>query len=484
MAKKIDVMEIGVPIARLFRLAFQNFQFILYSTVLVSLLALGYTVSPLIDEGTYVANGSIAHASNGSVVIKNTIIEAVTSTGLAKAVALQLEEADIGLIDGTFLSAETIQAGLTATSVDNSLRINITFSYPDETFSVTVLNEIIRQSITYANDSFPVLGRGVILGEYAISSTFDEPSYTLYLAIGALFGFTIGVVLSVLWDTLKGTLYSAQDLKELGLSALYLPLQIKVKFTPSTILRWLGFKNKKSYSFENEQTKLIVQGFVPTQSFSTIQNNLESTRPQPLEPVTTLVLTPVPNESLAMVAFAYARQSSTQGRKTLLIDFDLKEIPFTKYLERYQIETKKKPSTKEGVFFLSIEENLDLYLPLQDIIPAKVIRDEATLNIMTQVKKKYDHIVILAPSLLPDSSVLSMVQYANSALILGKTGFNTIIQMIQSFNMLIDANLTAIETLLIDEITKTQWPSMNEIKTWFPSKPKPVAVKAKPTRKK
>jgi Mrp family chromosome partitioning ATPase len=324
----------------------------------------------------------------------------------------------------------------------------------------------------------------VILGEYAISSTFDEPSYTLYIAIGALLGFTIGVVLSLLWDTIKGTLYSAQDLKELGLSALYLPLQIKVKFTPSTILRWLGFKNKKSYSFENEQTKLIVQGFVPTQSFSTIQNNLESTRPQPLEPVTTLVLTPVPNESLAMVAFAYARQSSTQGRKTLLIDFDLKEIPFTKYLERYQIETKKKPSTKEGVFFLSIEENLDLYLPLQDIIPAKVIRDEATLNIMTQVKKKYDHIVILAPSLLPDSSVLSMVQYANSALILGKTGFNTIIQMIQSVNMLIDANLTAIETLLIDEITKTQWPSMNEIKTWFPSKPKPVAVKAKPTRKK
>jgi Mrp family chromosome partitioning ATPase len=185
-----------------------------------------------------------------------------------------------------------------------------------------------------------------------------------------------------------------------------------------------------------------------------------------------------------MVGFAYARQSSTRGSKTLLIDFDLKVVPFTKYLERYQIETKKKSSTKEGVFFLSIEENLDVYLPLQDFIPAKIIRDEATQGILTQVKKKYDHIIILGPSLLPDASVLSMVQYANSALIVGKSGVTNTNQMIQSVNMLIDANLTAIETLVIDEIAKTQWPSMNEIHTWFQSKPKPVAVKPKPTKKK
>jgi Mrp family chromosome partitioning ATPase len=123
------------------------------------------------------------------------------------------------------------------------------------------------------------------------------------------------------------------------------------------------------------------------------------------------MVTPMPTESLTIVAFAYARQSSTQGRKTILIDFDLKDVPFNKYLETHQIDTKKKPSSKEGVTFLSLEENLDVYLPLQDIIPAKFIRDEDTKDIINQVKKKYDHIIILGPSLLPDNSNISILTF-------------------------------------------------------------------------
>jgi len=494
MAKKINVMEIGISVARLFRLGFKNYQVILSFFVLGFLLAFGYTTSPFMDQGTFVATGSVAHLNNGSAVVLNTIVEAVTSTGLAEAVAIQLEEDDIGLIDGTFLKAETIKSGITAATVPNSLRIRVTFSYPDETFSVTVLNEIIDQSIIYSNTTFPILNNGVILGDYAITSTFDGPSPSLYLAIGALLGLIVGVSFGVLFHAFKGTLYSEKDLKEIGLSSFFLPFRIKAKFSTSTIsaflrlgkiLPWLALDT--NFSFEREQTTLILQGLVASSSFTTIQNNLESTRPQPQDPLTSLVVTPVPNASLVMVVFAYARQSSTQGRKTLLIDFDLKQVPFTKYIERYQIETKKKPSTKEGVSFLSIEENLDVYLPLQDIIPAKVIRDETIQDIVTQVKKKYDHIIILGPSLLPDASVLSMVQYANSALVVGKAGVTTANEMVQGVNVLIDANLTAIETLIIDEVIKSQWPNLSGIKSWFKSKPQPTSTgtaKPKPSKKK
>jgi len=470
MVNKIDIHQVGFSFPRLFRLAIQNYQVILSSFVLGTLLAFGYTASPFMDQGTFVATGSIAHVNNGSPVILNTIVDAVTSNGFAEAVALQLEENDINLIGGTFLTAETIKSGITAATIPNTLRISVSFAYPDETFSVTVLNKIIDHAIIYSNANFPALGNGVVLGEYAMTPTFEGPSTVLYLTIGALLGLIIGGSVGVVWDAFRGTLYSAQDLKEFGLSAFYLRLSIKVKITTTSIKRWLGLD--KSFSFEREQTKLILQGLVGSSSFTTIQNNLESTRPQPQDPLTTLVVTPVPNASLAMIGFAYAIQSSTQGRKTLLMDFDLKDVPFTKYIERYQIETKKKPSTKEGVSFLSTEENLDIYLPLHDILPAKVIRNQATQDIVTQVKRKYDHIIILGPSVLPDASVLSMVQYANSALIVGKTGDTTANQMIQTVNTLIDANLTAIETLVVDEVIQTEWPNLDEIQSWLQSKPK------------
>jgi Mrp family chromosome partitioning ATPase len=197
------------------------------------------------------------------------------------------------------------------------------------------------------------------------------------------------------------------------------------------------------------------------------------------------MVTPMPNSSLTMVAFAYARQSSTQGRKTIIIDFDLKDVPFTKYLETYQIETKKKASSKEGVNFLSLEENLDLYLPLQDIIPAKVIRDEETHDIINHIKKKYDHIIIVGPSLLPDSSNISILSYVNSALIVLKTSKSTTMELIKSVNLLIDNQLTAIETLVVEEKIMTEFPSLSVIQSWFKSKPKPITIiKTKPTKKK
>jgi Mrp family chromosome partitioning ATPase len=173
-----------------------------------------------------------------------------------------------------------------------------------------------------------------------------------------------------------------------------------------------------------------------------------------------------------MVAYAYARQSSTQGRKTILIDFDLKDVPFTKYLEKFHIETKKKSSTKEGVTFLSLEENLDLYLPLQDIIPAKVIREEETQEIINHIKKKYDHVIVLGPSLLPDSSFVSILSYVNSALIIGDSSKSTTYNFIQSINLLIDNKITAIETLICEEIVHTSIPSFSEIQSWFKFKEK------------
>jgi hypothetical protein len=480
MVKKIDLNQVGISIARLIRVGFKNYRSLLFYTALGSILAFVYTSSSFMDKGTYIARGSIAHSSNGNATTLNTIIGAVTSIETSERVAIQLEEEEIGLVDGTFLTAESIKLGINAETIPNSLRISVTFSYPDKTLSVTILNEIINQSIAYANDTFPILANGVILGEYAIESLFEGTPTNTYIAYGMLIGLIVGGFIGVIIPALKGTIYSLHDAREFEISSFYLQLKIKTKNTLERILNLIGFGNK--INFEREQTKLILQGLVGSSSFTTIQNNLESTRNKPEEPLTTLMVTPMPNSSLTMVAFAYARQSSTQGRKTILIDFDLKDVPFTKYLDTYQIETKKKASSKESVTFLSIEENLDLYLPLQDIIPAKIIRDENTLDIITQIKKKYDHIIILGPSLLPDNSNISILSYVNSALIVLKSSKSSTMELFKSVNLLIDNQLIAIETLVVEEKLQIQFPSLDEIKSWFSFKSKPIVEKPLPTK--
>ncbi len=482
MAKKIDLMETGISLSRLFRLAFQNYQVILYSFALGLLLSFGYTSSNLMDRGTYQSSGTVAYKISTNATVLNTVVEIAKSNTVVNLAVEALDELEIVLANGNPISASTISSTLTATTTTNSLRITISFTHPEEEIVIPVINAIIDATISDGNANHPVIANNLVLGEYASITSFDGPSSTLYLAIGSLLGLMIGGAVGVLWDAFKGTIYSALDIKEFGLSAFYLPLVVKRKLTLNIFLSWFGFY--KYRAFELEQTKLILHGLVPSPAFTTIQNNLESTRPQPQDPLTTLIVTPVSNTSLSMVAFAYARQSSTQGRKTLLIDFDLKDIPFTKYLDTNKIETKKKPSTKEGLSFLSLEENLDLYLPLQDIIPAKVIRDEATQELIAQVKKKYDHIIVMGPSVLPDASVLSMVQYVNSSLVVAKAGVTTTTQVIQAVNTLIDANINAIETLIVDEVTQTQWPSLVMAANANNPNERPRPTKAKVTKKK
>ena len=485
MVKKIDVTEIGISISRIIRLFLYNFRIIFSFFIIGTLLSYVYMTSPFVSKGNYSASGFVTHTSNGNTTIQNTIIQAINSDELAELVASKLEEDEISLPDGTFLSAETIKSNLTFASIPNTLKINITFVYPDEILSVSIINEFIEQLILYANTTFPNLGNGVTLGEYAITSSLVAIPYSLYLSIGSLIGLFVGLFFGILIDSLKGTIYSPEDIKEFLKYSFNLPMKIKTKLNPDRFLNMFGLGKK--LSFEQEQTKLILQGLVASSSFTTIQNNLESTRNKPEEPLTTLMVTPMPISNLSMVAFAYGRQSSTQGRKTILIDFDLKDVPFTKYLEKYHIETKKKPSSKESISFLALEENLDLYLPLQDIIPAKVIRDEETKDIITQIKKKYDHIIILGPSLLPDNSNISILNYVNSALIIAKASKSTIMEVIKSVNLLIENQLTAIETLVLEEKIMTEFPSLSLIQSWFKfkTKPKPTTpVLQKSTKKK
>ena len=456
--KKIDLMETGISLARLFRLALKNWIIISLSFIVGLGLGYGYTISPLMDQGTYQGTGSVAYRVSTNATVLNTITEIVLSRNVAvfAETALASEEEPVTLANGDPITVAIIQSTLTATTTTNSLRITITFTHPEAAIVVPVINAVIDASIADGNANYPVIANNLILGQYATTTTFDGPSTTLYLAIGALLGLMIGGVVGVLWDAFKGTIYSRQDLLELSLSAFYANLIVRVPLTFNTLLRRVGFKvGQPLITYTREQ---LLAGAVQAKAFIAVQNNLESTRPEPNQPLTTLLTTPKPFLRLPKVALAYAMQSALQGRKTLLIDFDLAHTPLSDYLDQLGASFKKKGTAKSPSPLLSVRENLDVYLPNQEAIPAKIIRSETMEAFIKKVKGQYDHIVIIGPSVLPDASVLSVVGYVNSAVIVAQAVESSTTSVVKTFNVLVDANIVAIETLIVEESTVATLP--------------------------
>ena len=464
MTKKIDLMETGISLARLFRLAFRNWLTIGFSFVLGLGMAYGYTQSSLMDAGTYQATGSVSYRTATNATILTTITEIVRSSNVSTLAETALAEAEgpVTLSNGDPITAAIIRSTLTATSVTNSLKITITFTHPDEAIVIPVINAVIDATIADGNANYPVIANNLVLADgYATATTFDGPSTTLYLAIGALLGLMIGGTVGVLYDAFKGTIFTQADLRELTLSAFAVTLKTKIPFTAKTLLRRVGLKTGQPLvSYQRDQ---LLQGALTSKPLTTVQNNLESTRPSPNEALTTLITTPTPFKRLSTFTLAYGVQSALQGRKTLIIDFDLLTTPFTTYLNQRQIDLKKKPTTKTASLFQQVIPNLDVYLPEQTMVPAKVIRSQTIEALISNVKKQYDHVLIIGPSVLPDASILSMVGYANSALMLAQANTTTTTHMIKSVNALVDANLTAIESVIYQEQQQATFPY---VKAW------------------
>jgi Mrp family chromosome partitioning ATPase len=461
MTTKIDLMETGVSIGRLFRLALKNYFIIAISILLGLGMGFAYTISPFMDPGTYIAGGFVAFRISTNATVLNTVVEVIRSRAVAEEAAAFLalgddETAPITMANGDPITPDIIRRNLSATTITNSLRIPILFSHPDRSIVVPVINAVIDASINIGNsDAYPIIAKNIVLGEYAISTVYDGPSRRLYLAIGALIGLMVGGVFGVLIDTFKGTVYSARDIKDLGLSSLEVPMNVSLPISLFTVLRAIGLSPKNLY--EKKQLKNIDEGLLNIPAFTTIQNNLESLRANVDEPLTTLLVSPLDRgERLATVAFAYAKHSAKQGRKTLLIDFDLHNIPFTKLLQKYRLFTNPRSEASQDDSFLTLGDQLDLYLPHQQSIPAPFIRDHKTQQLMRDVKKTYDHIIILAPSALLDASLFSMVGYANSVIVVGVANHVTTTQVIKTVNSLVDAKFDTIETMVVSMKVKTR----------------------------
>jgi Mrp family chromosome partitioning ATPase len=470
MLKKIDLEEAGISFSRLLRITFKNSIIMIFSVIVALGLALVYISSPLMDRGTFKSSGSVRYQTVTSATVLDLVTDIAKSVNVSElaANALAREPTPVKLQNGTLVTPEIIRRTLTAVTTPNALRITISFSHPEEAIVVPVINAVIDATIADGNANYPLIGNNLRLGEYATTSSFDGISPGLYLAIASLIGLLIGGTVGVLWDAFKGTLYSARDLKELSISSFLFNLNTTVPVSKDALLSQVGLRN--TATIEMAQAKALLQTNIHQPVLTTILNNIESTRPNPNESITTLITSPLPLKAAPKFVIAYGLESARQGRKTLVIDFDLMVTPLTSYLQKHHVSLKKKTLKKTDSPFQSLKPNLDIFLPEKNYIPATVIRDTETVKLIEHVKKTYDHIIILGPSLLPDASVMSLIGYVNSAILIGRAEETTTNQMIRAYNLLIDANISTIETVVFEENIKTTY---QHVRAWIANKINP-----------
>jgi Mrp family chromosome partitioning ATPase len=253
----------------------------------------------------------------------------------------------------------------------------------------------------------------------------------------------VGGSVGVLWDAFKGTIFSATDLKELGVISRFVKVSV-LRPLNATLFKALFAKNAQK---QIDQIDVISSSSSLQESLQNLQNNLESIRPNAHDPLMTFVSSAKPLKELPLLAYAFAQQSSLRGGKTLLIEGDLKATPLTSLLQSLQVLSDKKKA-KDDFSIISVTPTLDVLLGLPKAVPATHLRSEAMKQVIEEAKKTYGHIVFSAPALLPDQSALSVLPYTNASLLVTKSAVSTTSSTIQAFNMLAEHGVQAFEAVV------------------------------------
>jgi Mrp family chromosome partitioning ATPase len=139
---------------------------------------------------------------------------------------------------------------------------------------------------------------------------------------------------------------------------------------------------------QRDQKDVLEQSSTLQESLQNLQNNFESVRPNPTEPLMTFVSSAKPLKELPLFSYVFAQHFALRGVKNLLLDADLKATPLTKLLMSFAILSDKKKA-KDDFSVVSLSPNLDVLLGLPKAVLAPHLRSEAMKQFIQDAKKNY-----------------------------------------------------------------------------------------------
>ncbi|KAF0238249.1 MAG: capsular exopolysaccharide biosynthesis [Prolixibacteraceae bacterium] len=323
--------------------------------------------------------------------LKSTISENIASAERANDMAIsemqnRLEQLDTRI---SRLPATQIQLG----------GIERTFNLNDAIYNY-LLEKQAEAKITKASNLSDIV---VIEPAHQVGGSPVSPKYMFNYLIALVMGFTLPVLILIFKMLFKTTISEQEDIEHI---------------TNATILgKVFHYNNRK------EQNVFVSSpGNKIAENFRTMRTNLNFALGGGASAKTILVSSCVSGEGKTFSALNIAAAYAQIGKRTLLINFDLRNS---------QSIIKNVDNSNGLSMFLSNEADLDeviqkSYFKSLDVInagpvppnPLELMENERTNTLFNFLKENYDYIIIDTPPMAQVSDAFTLIQYADLNLII------------------------------------------------------------------
>ncbi len=356
-------------------------------------------------------NQKVEIANRGIDVLEKQYFDSVERARNVAAAAFEISEAKVKEMNARIQENFSHQQELSAkiARIETQLR-QLELTYENSSLSLKDVSANLENARISINDSLAtvrIIGDGADLPKAPFS-----PKASIDFSAGALAGFVIGFFFILALDRVEDRITSSEDIRR-HMNTTVLSLVPRIPRTKRTQLALLSATKKFSRIAE---------------AFAGLRSLLESPRYSNVSRVI-LVVSTQPEEGKTITASNLALSFAMAGKKTLLVDFDLRRPRVARiydvvdqiYADNNLIEVLANPEDNgyDGVAISSNFDNLDLVVSSvsSNISPANVIGSEKLRTFFDWARVNYEHVVIDSPPFGLVSDAIQLGSFSDSVMI-------------------------------------------------------------------
>ena len=356
-------------------------------------------------------NQKVEIANRGIEVLEKQYFDAVERARNVAAAAFEISDAKVKEMNNRIQENFSHQQELSAkiARIETQLR-QLELTYENSSLSLKDVSANLENARISINDSLAtvrIIGDGADLPKAPFS-----PKASVDFSVGALVGFVIGFFFILALDRVEDRITSSEDIRR-HMNTTVLSLVPRIPRTKRTQLALLSATKKFSRIAE---------------AFAGLRSLLESPRYSNVSRVI-LVVSTQPEEGKTITASNLALSFAMAGKKTLLVDFDLRRPRVARIYdvvdqivsENNLIEILDNPEETgyDGVAIPSGFDNLDLVVSSvsSNISPANVIGSEKLRTFFDWARVNYEHVVIDSPPFGLVSDAIQLGSFSDSVMI-------------------------------------------------------------------
>jgi capsular exopolysaccharide synthesis family protein len=356
----------------------------------------------------------VTDAFQGGLFVQQRVksyVDVLTSNRLAQAIVAKQP-------DG--LSADTVQAGITAEVVPDTVLVRATVTDGDRARALRIAQalaiefpELVRTLETPPKGTAATVGVQII-AEPRLADSPVAPQPFRNIGLGAVLGLIIGAGAAALRESLDTSVRSAEML---------------AKATGAPVLSAIPFDPKA------EKSPLIIEGSAQStraEAMRQLRTNLQFVNVD--RPIKTLVVTSaVPGEGKSSTSINLGIAFAEAGKRVILIDADLRRPKVAEYLGlegavgltnllagQVQIGDALQPWGGSGLWVLpsgSVPPN-----------PSELLASRNMADLLAALASGFDMVIIDTPPLLPVTDAAVMSTVADGCLLVSRFGKTTVSQ--------------------------------------------------------